>query len=114
LPDTRTTYATVGTGAKARECRNDGNGFNKVLREDGRGGDLATINRITTGWRASCRCDAPTQPCIVLDPFAGAGTTLLVADRLQRNSIGIELNPTYADMARRRISDDAGMFASVT
>jgi DNA modification methylase len=67
----------------------------------------------TFDWSASCRCDAPTQPCIVLDPFAGAGTTLLVADRLHRNSIGIELNPTYADMARRRISDDAGMFASV-
>jgi hypothetical protein len=29
-------------------------------------------------------------PCTVLDPFAGAGTTLLVADRLQRSAIGIE------------------------
>src|SRR6185369_5349431 len=32
----------------------------------------------------------------VLDPFSGAGTTCLVADRLQRNAIGIELNPEYA------------------
>jgi DNA modification methylase len=62
------------------------------------------------------------DPCIkagcpvggtVLDPFGGAGTTGLVADRLGRNAILIELNPAYADMARRRIEGDAGMFAEV-
>lgn len=47
----------------------------------------------------------------VLDPFGGAGTTGLVADQLQRNAILIELNPEYAEMARRRIDADAGMFA---
>jgi DNA modification methylase len=46
----------------------------------------------------------------VLDPFAGAGTTLLVADRLGRHGIGIELNPAYAAMAERRIRDDAPLF----
>jgi DNA modification methylase len=44
----------------------------------------------------------------VLDPFGGAGTTGLVADRLQRNAILIELNPEYAAMARRRIDADRG------
>lgn len=39
----------------------------------------------------------------VLDPFFGAGTTGLVAQRLGRNAIGIELNPEYAAMARARI-----------
>jgi DNA modification methylase len=52
------------------------------------------------------------EPCIkagcpvsgtVLDPFAGAGTTGLVADRLQRNAVLIELNPAYAAMAADRI-----------
>jgi DNA modification methylase len=47
----------------------------------------------------------------VLDPFAGAGTTGLVADRLGRNAILIELNPAYAAMARTRMEADAGMFA---
>ncbi len=60
------------------------------------------------------------EPCIkagcpkggtVLDPFGGAGTTGLVADRLQRKSILIELNPEYAAMAERRIYDDAPLFA---
>lgn len=49
----------------------------------------------------------------VLDPFFGAGTTGLVADRLGRNCIGIELNPEYAEIARRRIYLDAGMFAQI-
>lgn len=44
----------------------------------------------------------------VLDPFGGAGTTGLVADRLQRNAILIELNPDYADMARARVDGDRG------
>lgn len=50
---------------------------------------------------------------VVLDPFGGAGTTGLVADRLGRNAILIELNPAYAAMAERRIRGDAGMFAEV-
>ena len=52
--------------------------------------------------------------CVVLDPFGGAGTTGLVADRLGRDAILIELNPEYAHMAEMRISEDAGpMFARV-
>lgn len=63
------------------------------------------------------------EPCIlagcpiggtVLDPFGGAGTTGMVADRLQRNAILIELNPEYTAMQRRRINNDAGMFSTVT
>jgi DNA modification methylase len=62
------------------------------------------------------------EPCIlagcpqggtVLDPFAGAGTTGLVADRLQRNAILIELNPEYAAMAQRRIHDDAPLLVAL-
>lgn len=43
------------------------------------------------------------QDGVVLDPFAGAGTTLLKAKELERQFIGIELNPDYADMARARV-----------
>ena len=62
------------------------------------------------------------EPCIlagcpkggtVLDPFGGAGTTGLVADRLQRNAILIELNPEYAVMAEKRIDNDAPLFADM-
>lgn len=50
----------------------------------------------------------------VLDPFGGAGTTGLVADRLGRDATLIELNPAYAEMARARIVDDAPLFADVS
>lgn len=49
----------------------------------------------------------------VLDPFFGAGTTGLVADRLQRNCIGIELNPTYASIAKKRIEGEAPLLTNV-
>jgi len=44
---------------------------------------------------------------MVLDPFGGAGTTGLVADRLGRSATLIELNPEYARFARERITADA-------
>jgi DNA modification methylase len=68
------------------------------------------VHKETTGWAASCACDAAVVPCTVLDPFAGAFTTPLAADRLRRHAIGIELNADYCAMARRRLVDDAGMF----
>ena len=57
----------------------------------------------TLGWRPRCTCgETDTQPCVVLDPFSGAGTTALVALRLNRDAILIELNPAYTEMARER------------
>ena len=40
----------------------------------------------------------------VLDPFMGTGTTNLAAARWGRNSIGVEVDPHYFDLARRRIN----------
>jgi len=62
------------------------------------------------------------EPCIlagcpaggtVLDPFGGAGTTGLVAQRHQRNAILCELNPEYVKIAEQRLKDDAPLFAEV-
>ncbi len=39
----------------------------------------------------------------VLDPFAGTGTTLVVAYQLKRNSIGIEIDPYYVNVIRERL-----------
>ena len=61
----------------------------------------------TTGWRSTCDHDDDSGAATVLDPFNGAGTTGLVALRHDRDYIGIELNPEYAQMARDRILDDA-------
>lgn len=65
----------------------------------------------TTGWRASCaHPEASPVPQTVLDCFAGAATTLLVADRLGRNAIGCELKPEYSQMGDERLRNDAPMF----
>jgi len=62
------------------------------------------------------------EPCIragsaegdtVLDPFSGSGTTGEVALKLGRNYVGCELNPDYAKLSERRITEALGMFAEV-
>jgi DNA modification methylase len=60
------------------------------------------------------RCIAAGCPedGIVLDPFMGSGTVALVARRLGRRSIGIELNPEYAELCARRLQQQS-LFACV-
>ena len=62
---------------------------------------------VVLGLRPTCTCGVAWVPGTVLDPFAGAGTTLLAAERLGRRSIGIELSPQYVALARARIVADA-------
>lgn len=62
----------------------------------------------TVGWEPSCDCGSDPVPATVLDPFGGAGTTGVVADRLGRSSVLVELNPEYAEMARNRMVRDVG------
>jgi DNA methylase len=51
-----------------------------------------------------CGCKAGWEAGIVLDPFMGSGTTALVAERLGRRWIGIELNSEYISIADRRLT----------
>jgi DNA modification methylase len=52
---------------------------------------------------------ATTNPGdLVLDPFAGSGTTLAVAKKLGRNFVGVELSEQYADAARARCAGGPG------
>jgi site-specific DNA-methyltransferase (adenine-specific) len=64
--------------------------------------------------RRACDCTAGWQPGLVLDPFMGAGTTAVVARRLGRDYLGIELNPDYAALARHRIAKTRLPGGSVT
>jgi len=54
--------------------------------------------------RPSCTCKASWRAGLVLDPFIGAGTVAIVAERLDRDWLGIELNPQYARLAEERIA----------
>lgn len=62
---------------------------------------------------------ALVEPCVlagsavgdtILDPFAGSGTTGMVADRLGRQAVLIDLNPEYAKQALNRVTNDAPLF----
>lgn len=55
---------------------------------------------------ADCNCGAGFRSGVVLDPFAGAGTVPLVADQHRRDWVGIELNPEFVRLARKRITAD--------
>lgn len=55
-------------------------------------------------WKPTCKCpEHEPEPCTVLDPFAGSGTTLAVALSLGRSCIGIELNENYRQLIEERI-----------
>jgi DNA modification methylase len=70
--------------------------------------------RVTVGWERTCSCDmAAPIPCTALDIFGGSGTTALVADRLQRNAILIEIGEQYIEMEKRRITRDAPLFTEI-
>jgi hypothetical protein len=74
-----------------------------------RGGGRIDPVVITKGL-TDCGCNEGFTPGIVLDPFMGAGTTAVVARKLNRNYIGFELNPKYIKIAKKRLYDELGMF----
>lgn len=53
-----------------------------------------------------CACQAATRRGLVLDPFFGTGTVAAVARELQRDWLGIELNPQYVGLAEQRLATD--------
>lgn len=105
-----------------------------LLRQAARERGEEYQNKVTTiGWDPGCECGELVDsggvspqgfsidvfkhhdpiPCRVLDPFFGAGTVGLVADRLGRDATGIDLNAEYCAMSRDRIIGDAPMFVQV-
>jgi DNA modification methylase len=61
------------------------------------------LSRETLRWSPTCACPpADPVPCRILDPFAGSGTTVAVAERLGRVGIGVELKAAYLRLAWAR------------
>jgi site-specific DNA-methyltransferase (cytosine-N4-specific) len=123
LASNRITGNVFGGAAKAKKmvehgsrdggtARRSGNTYDSL--PDGRNpGDVWTIPTSPfPGAHFACMPPALAERCIlagcpddgtVLDPFAGSGTTLMTARKLGRRSVGIELNPEYADIITERI-----------
>ena len=61
---------------------------------------------------SDCGCNKGFQAGIVLDPMCGSGTTLIAAHKLGRRWIGIDLNPSYVEMAKKRIERECSQWLS--
>jgi len=74
-------------------------------------GKLTTVRRVEH--LGVCRDAGHWRPGVVLDPFGGAGTTAVAAQRLGRDCILVELNERNAELVHRRITHDLAMPADV-
>ena len=109
-------------GLKNAPSRND-HATTGTVRGDGLTRNKRSVWKIATapfpGSHFAVMPPGLVEPCIkagsrpgdlVLDPFSGAATVGLVARRLQRRYLGLELSADYCEMARRRIESDAPLF----
>ena len=82
-------------------------------RKPASGTMLAPATATITGEACACPdTSAPTRPAVVVDPFAGTGTALLVAATLGRNGIGVDRSADYCRLAQWRTTDP-GQIAKV-
>ena len=106
-------------GPKNDASRND-SGRTGIVRGDGETRNRRSVWTVSTKPFGEAHFatfpPALIEPCIlagsrlgdtVLDPFGGAGTTGLVAQQHGRNAVLTEINPEYAEIARRRIGNEA-------
>lgn len=123
-PWQRVVEKTPEYAAISGKCVHDheGDGLQYGMRQDGKGplaGDAtrkACPNGLyrTTGWAPGCTCEAGLPiPATVCDPFSGTFTTCAVALELGRSAIGIELNPAYIELGKRRLAKITPGFPSL-
>lgn len=116
---------------KSKNCQYDGQRPNSMhlKREAGMSDDVYPVRNKRDVWTVNTKpCKEAhfatypfelIKPCIlagcpengiVLDPFMGSGTTAIVARSLNRNYLGVELNPEYIKIAHKRLEKHLGMF----
>jgi len=91
---------------KTQEAHEARGGIGKPVGTVGKsGGGRVDGYSTTLGFQPTCNCNAGSTSGIVLDPFVGSGTTVMVATELGRRGIGLDLNMKYLDVnARERLA----------
>ena len=92
-----------GSAVRACECGDERSSLGSVWKINPQATAEAHFATFPEALAERCIKSGSRRGDVVLDPFSGSGTTLLVAERLGRDSIGIELNPEYIAIAERRI-----------
>jgi DNA modification methylase len=98
--------AMIRAGVPERVCMSCGRPYRTVwqpFRVDGSEGP-EQIN-VETDWLPGCRCDAPVRPGVVLDPFCGSGTTLMVAREEGMSAVGVDPVQENAATAEARVEE---------
>jgi len=116
----RSSQKRESSGQPNRQFRADGEKRPRRAQKADLYGRVSALQNSFSDKRTCPHCGSimerttPTPvPSKILDCFAGAGTTGLVADRLGRDCTLIDLNTQYAEMALNRIKDDAPLFVEV-
>ena len=118
MPRTRITQVSgriVTESMKIAGCDENGEYFGEATKDyessmaqnpsDAKRRILRSMSEVkeTVGW-SDCGCNAGWENGVVLDPMCGSGTTLLVARKLLRHYVGVELNPEYVRIAEKRLA----------
>ena len=99
----RRAFHKKGWGEAKKDHMEGVSGPQSIIREGhGRAGEVKVR---TLGWKPTCECEGNTGAgrCVVLDPFAGTGTTLYESELLGRDSIGIEISEKYCELIHERM-----------
>lgn len=91
-------------GAGTKDAHNGINQPESFMRNGLPGCTTTSVE--TVGFRSTCTCNSGVSKPIILDPFGGSGTTSMVAERLNCDSIYIDSSAEYTEMARQRIAED--------
>ena len=101
----------VVRGPKGRRLRTVWDIPTEPQRRNGTVDDHPAMMPMTLARRCVAITSRPHD--VVLDPYAGSGTTLLAADDLGRRWVGVELNPAFVGLIERRIkANTPNLFAA--
>jgi site-specific DNA-methyltransferase (adenine-specific) len=89
----------IAAGCPELRCLNCHKPYRRVVT---RTGDSAVRGELAP----TCGCRSVSELGLVLDPFMGSGTTGVAADKLGRDWLGIELNPSFAALAAKRVASE--------
>jgi len=105
LPRIETTPRQARKWTEIEQRRNRRDNPQRGVLGSGVSHNVAYSRVSAVGWEPTCSCSLAGDPvpAMILDPFAGACTTLMVAEGLGRSSVGIEISAEYIAMASRRL-----------